>query len=301
MNDPHYSRPVHPKSASQQPFLRRQVSLRTLALVFLFSFLVLLVALLLWFLNATGSFSQPSAVKAANLVYPTLTPFQPYHPTPTPFMPVSHPTLMVDESKPKASYAYLGLDFSPGAERINITIYPTDPSVNSGQPILISFLPGNVCNYGDGHACISAHTNAAGGNIIFLTIHSGVNAEAQAYRHSIEGTGFSKATFSLNQIHANLTNLSGAHVKIQQGLIIIETATMKAASRIPPELVGAYFDAPIMDALTLSAQADARITNLINQTEPMIVFETCGWKHPDEAWAPGTKDTTGSVYLGFIQ
>jgi hypothetical protein len=34
--------------------------------------------------------------------------------------------------------------------------------------------------------------------------------------------------------------------------------------------------------------------------ERLLVIETCGWRHPAEAWAPGVTDTSGSVYLVVI-
>ena len=85
-------------------------------------------------------------------------------------------------------YDFYGIDFSSSAERIKFEILSPTGDVNQGKPVVLSFIPGNTCIFGDQQACVYPH-QAWGQNMIFLTIHSGVGGEGQEFRHVIEGTG----------------------------------------------------------------------------------------------------------------
>lgn len=89
----------------------------------------------------------------------------------------------------------------------NINIIPPDKRVNRGKPIVISFVPGQKCNYGDQSACSSIYQSMMKSEIVFITIHCGVKGEGQAFRHAVEGTGINSAAFDLKKVRNNLMAL----------------------------------------------------------------------------------------------
>lgn len=233
--------------------------------------------------------------------------------TPTPFQPLSptHPLAYSSTVTPQPgaehtistapSLNFYGIDFSNGEKRIRIKIIPEDRKVNAGKPIVISFLPGEKCIYGDQHACIHAYQTDSKNSTIFITTHSGISGEAEEFRYAVEGMGLNRSGFSLARVHSNLSHLRNADVIISQAGIEIKGLKLTAAGRVPATGVERYFSMPIEQALKTASSMDPRLIKYVNPNQLQLVFETCGWKMPGEPWAPGVTSTTGSVYLGVIQ
>ncbi len=256
-----------------------------------------------WMLAASHLPAEPAppAPTAATLLasaplQATATPFLPLHPTPTPEstpVPAATPA-------PALTLRFYDIDFASSAGQVRIEIFPRDESVNHGRPLVIAFLPGKTCIFGDGHACIGAYRASAGGEVTFATIHSGVGGEGQAYRNAVEGTGFDTAGFTLERVQANLNALHGADVTIQQGDHVVK-GRLAAAVRVPANLIEEYFSLPLPEALSLATASLPSAADWADPDRPLLAFETCGWRMPGEAWAPGVSATTGSVYVGVIQ
>jgi len=234
----------------------------------------------------------------------TRTPFLPLSITPTPFQPL-HPTPVEPAESSLASSAptlnFYGIDFNDHDQRVRIQIIPPNKKVNNGKPIVISFVPGDRCQFGDGRACVSGYIAESLSEVDFLTVHSGVGGEAQAFRHAVEGSGENQAGFTLKQVLANLRQLAGAEVVIIQGGQVYTGFRLAAVSRIPATSLKAYFREPIQSALDTAAALDPALAPFLNAAQPQLIFETCGWKMPGEPWAPGVTGTSASVYLGVIQ
>ena len=125
--------------------------------------------------------------------------------------------------------------------------------------------------------------------------------DGQAFRHAVEGTGYDKAAQSLNQVRKNLAALNGATVTIIQGDVIISGLRLVATTRLPPHAINSYLAQPAEHALDAAALIDPSIQALVDENQPKIVFETCGWRMTRERWVPGTTNTSASIYLGVIQ
>jgi hypothetical protein len=169
------------------------------------------------------------------------------------------------------------------------------------MPIIISFLPGEKCNYGDRHACVSTYQPTSDSSVIFATTHSGVGGEAEEFRYAVEGMGLNRSGFSLARVHANLRALNGAEVIISQASFEIKGLKLVAAGRVPATGINRYFSMPIERALETAASLDPALKKFTKPDQLQLVFETCGWKIPEEPWAKSVTSTTGSVYLGVIQ
>jgi hypothetical protein len=253
-----------------------------------------------------GNFDLSGLVSLSWLAAPTRTPYQPRITTPTPFQP-RHPTAVFTPAAIKQPPAtkqpagFYGLDLDDPEHRVRILIFPPDRRVNRGKPILISFIPGQTCNYGDNRACVNVYSMDSGAPVTFITVHSGVGGEGQAFRNAVEGTGINSAGLSLKEVRANLKALDGAEVVIVQGKRRFEGYTLAVTARIPPRLVRPYFEAPIQEALLFASTIDGRLGGLAQDSLPLLVFETCGWRIPGEPWARGITSTTASIYLGVIE
>ncbi len=229
----------------------------------------------------------------------TPTPFQPVSGTPQPPVPAagaSEPSVKVGTSQD-----FYGIDFSDSTRRVRIKIYPSDREVNGGNPIVISFYPGEECVLGDGSACIHKAMSLRGGEITYITAHSGLGGEADALRNALEGTGFDQARYSLEQVHEKLRLLEGAQVIISQGDVDVGGLRLVSAGRIPPEHLQDYMSASFPDSLRLAALLNPSLTGAVFPALPEIVLETCGWWMPGEELAPGSNTTAASIYLGVIQ
>ena len=247
-----------------------------------------------------GNFDLRNWLSLDWLAAPIKTPFQPQVSTPTPFQPRLPTALPETVTQPTPSGFY-GLDLADPGHRVRILIFPPNKKVNRGNPILISIVPGQTCKTGDNRACVNTYQTQAGASATFITVHSGVGSEAQAYRHAIEGTGINSAGLSLKQVRANLLALNGAEVVILQGKRRYEGFTLVAATRIPAKFMKAYFDTPIQESLAFASSIDGSLSGLADSDLPLLIFETCGWKMPGEPWVKGVTSTTASVYLGVIQ
>jgi hypothetical protein len=70
---------------------------------------------------------------------------------------------------------------------------------------------------------------------------------------------------------------------------------------VPARLLQQYFHSPVEQALSVAAEANPELAAFVNPAGPILVFETCGWMAPGEAWAPGVTSASGSVYVGVIE
>ena len=233
--------------------------------------------------------------------------------TPTPFqpLPATHQVPPILTATPQPVFVritpaasplnFYGIDFSKTGKRIRIKIIPRDRHVNAGKPLIISFLPGEKCDYGDQHACVSAYQPDPESEVIFVTTHSGVGGEAEEFRYAVEGMGLNRSGFPLERVRANLRSLGGADVIISQAGVEIKGLQMVAAGRVPAAGINHYFSMSIDQALETAASMNLTLAEFVHPAQMELVFETCGWKMPEEPWAPGVTSTTGSVYLGVIQ
>lgn len=206
------------------------------------------------------------------------------------------PTPLVAENTLK----FHGIDFGNQQERASIRIKPTNEAINRGNPISIEFTPGPHCAFGDGYACANAFRPGEGEQAIFLTVHSGVGGEGEPFRRAVEGTWLNQALHPLSQVQTNLNALHGAKVSLSQGDKTQGGLRLAAVVRVPAEGVGEYFRSPVSEALRLAAQFNPALQAYLTPEEPLLIFETCGWKMPGEPWADGVTSTSGSVYLGVI-
>lgn len=234
-----------------------------------------------------------------------------YGATPTPFLPQPNTPappasqIAVDDgqgvSNLSTTSTFFGIDFNDPTRRIRIKIYPPNDGVNQGKPIVIAFTPGQACKYGDRQACINRFVTQEGGEVTYITAHSGINGEAEDFRRAIEGMGIDQANSSLRKVHARLQDLQGASVEIVQGETVVTGLVLAAASRVPPKDMLDYLDMGLPDALALASSLDSALANSLKPDQPQIVFETCGWKLPGEPWSPGITSANASIYLGVIQ
>lgn len=198
-------------------------------------------------------------------------------------------------------FVFQGIDFSNHDKRIRITIYPPDEQVNQGKPIVIVFYPGDRCAFGDQRACINSYQSREGGQVTFVTIHSGIGGQAENFRDAIEGSGLNQPGFSLKKTLSNLQALQGARVEVKQGETILGNLELAIITRIPASGVNKYIHSPADRALEIADDLGPDIPRLLHPEQPQLIFETCGWKMPEEPWAKSVSSTSGSIYLAVIQ
>ncbi len=234
------------------------------------------------------------------------TPFKPEDPTPTsapkvtlepdgPGMVVEPAPTDLPTALPDSHFAGRLLDFPQ--EKIQLRFEPGE-KVNGGQAIRLAFVPGQVCDFGVGRACVSRHRS---GQVILLTIHSGLGGEGDRLRNVIEGTGLDSAGLTMAQIHANMAALNGAAVRLTLGDALVDGLELAALARVPSMDVKRYFDLSFDDALQMVAVENAPIQALLDSREPLLAFEICGWRVASEVSGLGTTPTTSSIYLGLIR
>ncbi len=288
----------HNPGNSSQPGNQRTIRISRWLLLLMTASLVFLVGylILVWvpqFINGqppiTDLAMRPSLSSENSL---TATPYQPRHPTPV--------YTQVLERKEPPTFNFQKINFKPQSGRLNISIDPPSPLVNQGKPINISFIPAETCDFGDQQACVSTHVLDKS-NLIFLTVHSGYGGEGQAFRHAVEGTGINRAAFSLSEVNNNLTALQDAQVSVTAHGDEVGGMSVRGVIRIPAAHVDAYFNLPIEDALVFAASLNPEVWSTIDQSQPLLIFETCGWKLPAEPGSAEVSDTTGSVYMIAIQ
>ena len=244
---------------------------------------------------------QPSVGVKSMWQFATATPFQPAVATATPFLPF-HPTLTPPVAQPvELNYQFHGIDFAPGSEEITLRFWPASDTLNGGLPIKVRFLPGETCIFGDHYGCVSHFLSTADGEVIWISVHSGVGGEGQELRNSLEGTGINSAGFSLNQTLLNLDELKSASVTLQQGQMTIDLPTVIAAARIPADQVTGYLSLPYDQALATTIANDTVSLEQIESSKTTLIIETCGWRMPGEPGNWLVTDTTASIYLGVIQ
>lgn len=227
---------------------------------------------------------------------PSATLLMPTHPSPN--IPLQEQPLNIS---PQQTGNFYGVDFNNHQDTVLIKIFPANRNVNGGKPIRISFIPGQNCKFGDKTACVNTFKYGENGEIIYLSIHSGIGGQAEAFRHAMEGTGFDQATLNVKAIRKNVQTLVGARVIIYQGNKKIGNFVLAGLSRVPSRFTKSYFELPLPDALYLAAGIDDSLKPFINPEQPQIVFETCGWRAPGEAWVNGLGNTSASVYVGVIR
>ena len=207
-----------------------------------------------------------------------------------------------DESAAYGNEAgYSGIDFSQRDTWIRIYIYPPDKHLHRGKPVVIAFLPGKRCRFGDNRGCVTTFRDEGNGEVTFLTVHSGIGGEGQAFRQALEGTGLGGAAYNLKKIQANLNAWEGAKVVITQGKKRMEGFTLTTISRVPARQVNNYLGASIPEALTFAAHLDEDLILPISSGERLLIFETCGWRVPGERRAARVPLSSASIYLGVIQ
>lgn len=235
---------------------------------------------------------------------PTLTPFQPLIQTLTPsrgpqveWIPALYNQVPVLQpaATPQPHFAHRLLDFPQ--EKIRLRIFP-DQLVNGGKMIKMTFYPAPDCAFGSGRSCVSVHRN---GQVILLTIHSGVGGEGEAFRLAVEGLSLDQAGFSIGRIQANLADMQNAPVQLNLGPDNLGDFELAALARIPPLDLQRFFDLPFDDALERVASQNEPLRSALDSGEPLLAFETCGWQMPGEAWGEGSTATSASIYLGFIR
>jgi hypothetical protein len=246
----------------------------------------------------SGEIERPTPQPAARLLAPQTYTFIPVIMR---AQPVDGSNTPLPSLSPQPSLNFSGIDFANRQKTITIQIIPSSRRVNNGKAIEISFIPGKRCVFGDQHACVFNYLSRAGGNVIFISVHSGVGGEAESLRHALEGTWLDRAAFSLGQARAAMKALGGAKVTISQGDTTLKGLSLAALARVPAARINAYFKSPIEASLTRAAASNPGLGKAFDPSQPMIVIETCGWKMAEEPWAEGVTNTTGSVYLGVIQ
>lgn len=229
--------------------------------------------------------------------------YLPFTPQMSPNKPLTHAssTTEVTPLDSHPSMSMFGIDFGNQKDWVRIKIFPTSRRVNNGQPIVLKFLPGKHCIFGDHHACVATFQIPGEAPVIWLTIHSGVGGEGQPFRNAVEGTGINEAAYPLQKTLTNLQILTGSQVVISQGTTTARDLQLQAAARIPGSMLQGYFNTPLEKTLDFSSQAAPQLLSMSHPAQPIIVFETCGWRIAGQPWFPGTSDTTASVYLGIIQ
>jgi hypothetical protein len=201
---------------------------------------------------------------------------------------------------PPVDTHYAGLDFSDPSQMVKIKIFPPKKRINGGNPIVIKFYPGQECGFGERRACIHAYRAPGGQNVIFITVHSGVRAEAEVFRQAVEGNGFNQAGLSLEKTLARLGDLEGAPVIIVQGDTSVEGLQLSSLGRIPAQGVSEYFASPVARSLEVAAGYDESLAWAVDPGQPIIVFETCGWRMRGEPGSKSLAISSASVYLGVI-
>jgi hypothetical protein len=238
---------------------------------------------------------------------PSPTPFQPFRPTATPFVflhPTSAPTLAVKQIPPQKVEPspppdFPGIDFNDTSAWITLIITPPNNQVNQGHPIRIKFLPGSTCDFGTHRGCISTFQSGNSG-VIFVSVHSGMGGEGQDFRNSVEGTSINSAWFPVDQVLRNLNSLAGAQVSISQSGHTVD-AQLARAARVPAQGLQGYLNTPVENALSYASAYDHGLDAFAPPNQPILVFETCGWRMLSENWNDAVSDTTASIYLGVIQ
>lgn len=207
----------------------------------------------------------------------------------------------IEENNLKSSLQFLGIDFSDQESTITIDINPNGNISDFNRPIHLEFKPGNPCRFIDDRACVYSYLTPSNKNVIFITLHSGLGGDGQPLRHALEGTGFNRASYSINKVMSNLNKIVEAQVKIQQGNKNVNPLVVTNAVRIHARYLQEYFSTPIQDLAKFANSIDSGLNSDILLDRPTIIIETCGWRMRGEEWSEGITQSTGSIYLLIIQ
>lgn len=241
------------------------------------------------------------------------------NPSPTPFQPVLNPEIpsFLLRSTPSPS-STIGsvvdamsaripgkisseINFNQGSQQIVVKVFPNSKRINNGNPVVIKFFPSDSCEFGDKRACVYELQFDNNLSVKWISIHSGIGGEAQAFRNAVEGTSIDQAGYSLNQINQNIATISGAPVEIHQGEAIVGNLELMALVRIPSNQVSNYLALPIEQAFNFAAQLDPTLLTALESDTELLVIETCGWKIPGEQTKRGLPNTSSSIYIGIIR
>lgn len=192
----------------------------------------------------------------------------------------------------------LELNIYDGNHPVTILLDPTIKQNHAITPVEVTFLPGEQCNFGDGHACVYEFSSSAGNRITFVSVHSGYGGEGDELRNLFEGTGINQGLFEPVHVLSIAQSLSGTAVEIAQGDTKIKGLTLTSVTRIPPEHFIAYTALPVERGLDYAVQNSLLDSALLNQD--LMIIETCGWRLPGETQIEGLKVTSSSVYLVVI-
>jgi len=243
---------------------------------------LLLIFCLFWLSGCRPASVPPAAI--------TATPFLPLPPTATLIgVPVTASGAISTPAPDLAIEHWWGLDFSIEAQPVRVGF-----DLDDGSPLAIRFRTGWPCEYADHRACAGIYSTGSA-PVLLLTVHSGLWGEAEPLRAHLEGMGINRAALPLEQVRQNLLDLSGLPVTMEQGENKVSDLKVRAAVRVPPDLLDRYFALQIPDALQLAAGLESDFADALD--DPLVIIETCGWRHPEEAWLPGISDTSASIYL----
>ena len=193
------------------------------------------------------------------------------------------------------------INFNQGSQQIVVKVFPNSKRINNGNPVVIKFFPSDSCEFGDKRACVYELQFDNNLSVKWISIHSGIGGEAQAFRNAVEGTSIDQAGYSLNQINQNIATISGAPVEIHQGEAIVGNLELMALVRIPSNQVSNYLALPIEQAFNFAAQLDPTLLTALESNSELLVIETCGWKIPGEQTKRGLPNTSSSIYIGIIR
>lgn len=235
------------------------------------------------------------------------------NPTPTPFQPIAQtqiPTFTQSSSSASSADAALAqtlryfsqnLHFDQGSQKIVVKVFPNSNRINDGNPIQIKFFPSNICEFGDKRGCVYELLYDENTEVKWISIHSGIGGEAQAFRDAVEGTSIDQTGYALNKIKQNIATLTGAPVEIYQGETVITDLELIALVRIPSSEVRDYLALPIEQALTAAAQLDPSFQAALDSSSELLVIETCGWRISGEPTTRGLSNTSSSIYVSIIR
>jgi hypothetical protein len=122
---------------------------------------------------------------------------------------IGHTSARIDFSLP-------GIDFSPGGKEITLRFWPSTDSLNQATQSKFAFCPRN-CEFGDHPGMHQPLSYRQNGEVIWISVHSGVGGEGQEFRHALEGTGINSAGLGLEQVQQNLDEMEQASITLQQG------------------------------------------------------------------------------------
>lgn len=191
-----------------------------------------------------------------------------------------------------------GINFEDGSPPVTIFVDPVIKQNHAKASVEITFLPGENCFFGDGHACVHEFLSSTGNRIIFVSVHSGMGGEADGFRHLLEGTGINQGLYNSEEVLKIAQALSGSEVFIKQGEEKITGLVLEAVARISPDLFTAYTKLPVEKALDYAIQNLLLDPALFNQD--LLIIETCGWRLPGETQIEGLNVTSSSVYLALV-